>query len=44
MQILRLAAPFEPFPEELRSDYDVLRFAYEWRFSEGVGTVRGAAG
>ncbi|MSR08986.1 MAG: energy transducer TonB [Gammaproteobacteria bacterium] len=40
MQILRLAAPFEPFPAGLRADYDVLRFAYEWRFSEGTGAVR----
>ena len=40
MQILRLAAPFEPFPEALRAEYDVLRFAYEWRFSEGAGSVR----
>ncbi len=40
MQILRLAAPFEPFPEGLRADYDVLRFAYEWRFSEGAGALR----
>ncbi|MBL8224616.1 MAG: TonB family protein [Chromatiales bacterium] len=41
VQILRLAAPFAPFPESLAREYDVLRFAYEWRFSEGVGTVRG---
>jgi len=40
MEILRLAAPFEAFPEGLRADYDVLRFAYEWRFSEGAGQVR----
>ena len=40
MQILRLSAPFEPFPEGLRADYDVLRFAYEWRFSEGAGALR----
>lgn len=40
MQILRLAAPFEPFPEGLRAEYDVLRFAYEWRFSEGAGALR----
>lgn len=32
MEILRIAAPFEPFPEFLRAEYDVLRFAYEWRF------------
>ncbi len=40
MEILRLAAPFEPFPEGLRADFDVLRFAYEWRFSDGPGRVR----
>jgi protein TonB len=40
MQILRLAAPFEPFPEGLRAEYDVLRFAYEWHFSEGSGALR----
>lgn len=32
VEILRNAAPFDPFPDALRSDYDVLRFAYEWRF------------
>ena len=42
VQILKLAAPFAPFPDSLRHDYDVLRFAYEWRFSEGVGVVRGS--
>jgi len=40
MQILRLAAPFEPFPKGLRAEYDVLRFAYEWRFSESAGALR----
>jgi len=40
VQILRLAAPFAPFPASLARDYDVLRFAYEWRFSEGVAQVR----
>lgn len=39
MEILRLSAPFEPFPDELRGEYDVLRFAYEWHFSDG-GRVR----
>ncbi len=39
MDILRMAAPFEPFPDALRSDYDVLRFAYEWRFSDGASRV-----
>lgn len=35
MDILRIAAPFEPFPQQLREDYDVLRFAYEWHFGRG---------
>lgn len=35
MEILRIAAPFEPFPQQLREDYDVLRFAYEWHFGRG---------
>jgi protein TonB len=41
--ILRLAAPFEPFPSEIREEYDVLRFVYEWQFIGGVvhdSTVR----
>ena len=32
IEILRMAAPFDPFPQRLRADYDVLRFAYEWHF------------
>jgi len=35
LTILRLAAPFEPLPEAIRRDYDVLRFAYEWEFLGG---------
>ena len=35
IKIVTMAAPFDPFPEFLRSEYDVLRFAYEWRFTEG---------
>lgn len=46
MEILRIAAPFEPFPQQLRKDYDVLRFAYEWRFGQHGGSrvteVRGS--
>lgn len=34
-RILRLSSPFDPFPKELRSNYDVLRFSYEWRFIKG---------
>lgn len=36
LTILRLAAPFDPLPPEIRSQYDVLRFAYEWDFSGSV--------
>ena len=39
MDILFLAAPFEAFPEFLHREYDVLRFAYEWRFT-GETSVR----
>jgi protein TonB len=35
LRILRLAAPFDPLPANIRADYDVLRFAYEWDFSRG---------
>ena len=33
--ILRLAAPFEAFPGELRARHDALRLSYEWEFSSG---------
>jgi protein TonB len=35
MDILKLATPFEAFPEDLAARYEVLRFAYEWRFVGG---------
>lgn len=35
IEILRLAAPFEPFPQALSQRYDLLRFAYEWQFVGG---------
>ena len=34
LSILRRAAPFDPFPEAIRADYDQLRFAYKWEFRE----------
>lgn len=34
LNILRRAAPFEPFPEAIRVDFDQLRFAYKWQFTE----------
>ena len=36
LSILRLASPFDPFPADLRKQYDELRFAYEWQFLEGT--------
>ncbi len=35
MDILKLASPFDAFPEELAARHDVLRFAYEWQFVGG---------
>jgi protein TonB len=35
LEILKIAAPFEPFPDELAGRHDVLRFAYEWQFVGG---------
>lgn len=35
MRIVRLASPFDPFPAEIRRDYDVLRFVYVWQFVDG---------
>ena len=32
LDILRQAAPFDPFPMSIRADYDQLRFAYKWQF------------
>lgn len=39
LHILRMAAPFKPLPAEIRADYDVLRFAYEWDFDGGRGSA-----
>jgi periplasmic protein TonB len=35
MDILKLASPFDAFPQELAARHDVLRFAYEWQFVGG---------
>lgn len=35
IEILKLATPFEAFPEELAERHEVLRFAYEWQFVAG---------
>lgn len=36
LDILRRASPFDPFPAEIRDDYDSLRFAYKWLFAGDV--------
>src|SRR5258707_1145373 len=41
MRILKLAAPFDPFPSDLSSKHDQIRIAYEWQFLEG--SSRGGA-
>jgi protein TonB len=35
LRILRLAAPFDPFPRELGEKHDQIRIAYEWQFLGG---------
>lgn len=34
INILRRASPFDPFPANVREEYDSMRFAYKWLFSE----------
>ena len=34
LDILRRAAPFDPFPDDVAADYDRLLFVYKWLFSE----------
>lgn len=36
MRILKLAAPFDPFPAELSAKHDEIRIAYEWQFLGGA--------
>ena len=38
LDILRRAAPFDPFPKAVSENYDQLRFAYKWEFSRSSGT------
>jgi len=38
LTILRLAAPFDPLPQSVQAEYDVLRFAYEWDFRGNAGS------
>ncbi len=42
MMVLNRASPFERFPDQLREQYDLLRFAYKFEFRGQSlrGTVR----
>ncbi len=44
LDLVRLGSPFDPFPPEVRASYDVLRFAYEWRFIDGRVSGSGVYG
>ncbi|MGA2343074.1 MAG: TonB family protein [Steroidobacteraceae bacterium] len=36
MRILKLAAPYDPFPSDLAAKHDEIRIAYEWQFLDGA--------
>jgi len=36
MRILKLAAPYDPFPADLSAKHDEIRIAYEWQFLGGA--------
>jgi periplasmic protein TonB len=36
LAILKLAAPFPPFPPRLEAKHDALRLTYEWQFQDGA--------
>jgi protein TonB len=49
MRILKLAAPYDPFPAQLGAKHDEIRIAYEWQFLGGESqsnhvTYAGAGG
>jgi len=41
IRILKLAAPFDPFPGELAANHDEIRIAYEWQFLGGASQGTG---
>jgi protein TonB len=41
MRILKLAAPYDPFPGELAAKHDQIRIAYEWQFLGGASQGAG---
>jgi protein TonB len=41
MRILKLAAPYDPFPGDLAAKHDEIRIAYEWQFLGGASQGAG---
>jgi periplasmic protein TonB len=41
MRILKLAAPYDPFPSALNAKHDQIRIAYEWQFLGGAAQGSG---
>jgi len=41
MRILKLAAPYDPFPSALNAKHDEIRIAYEWQFLGGAAQGSG---
>lgn len=41
MRILKLAAPYDPFPSALNAKHDQIRIAYEWQFLGGAARGSG---
>jgi periplasmic protein TonB len=41
MRILKLSAPYDPFPGELAAKHDEIRIAYEWQFLGGASQGAG---
>ena len=35
VEIVHLASPFDPFPEAIRAEADILEIVRTWRFHEG---------
>jgi protein TonB len=42
LDILTRASPFDPFPREIAADYDKLRFAYKWLFTDQLEAAAAA--
>jgi protein TonB len=43
INILRRASPFDPFPADVRAEYDTMRFAYKWLFNRNITSTTAQA-